>query len=257
MTHSDDLTESCDISWVKDLVGFYSFLADVETAWKGSLDDVRTSTPASVEQLLALTRPYEPIVSPEAMRLPVFIVNTLRRIEDKSPLLFDRGLGRIRQSKFNSAIVDDLDNPSELARVLRMEAVFSRYQRKDLEFFSRMIDLEIAAFDTSFFSEAHLKSIAPGTALFAVGVAAAWSAFAGYFLGIDLLSSAWASFTKWLSTALGTWGKAASWGIFGLGLLYIVGWSGVRHGNLRQKLRLGRVKRILQLHLSARVAGPA
>jgi hypothetical protein len=172
-------------------------------------------------------------------------------MDKKSPIQFDKGIGQMREWKFETALVEDLRYSSDLARTNRLIGVFSRYPENKLKEFMGFIDLELSAFEGKYFSESNIKRLFPSIMLFAVALATAWSAFAGRFLGLDLLNSLWGSIGSFISSKLGFWSTFLGWVFFIFGLIFIAAWAAGRYLILNQRHKLARIKLGLKLYLQA------
>ena len=118
------------------------------------------------------------------------MINALRKLDDKPPLKFEKGIGHVRDEKVLSVLVDDLVRPSELAKTMRLVGVFCRHHEGTLKAYAKLLDFELKAYEKGgLFSESTLNRFFIANVLFAVGIATVWSTFVAHFLGLDVLKT--------------------------------------------------------------------
>lgn len=235
--------------WTDNLTKFHQFLAEALGALRDERGDYSVQSPPAVEGLLDVVQPRETLFDAESLHWPLYFVNWFRGLEKEPPLRFDDGLIRLRTLKVYSVLVDDLGR-TELAKTARLVDLFGRYEASILTFYSELIELELSAFQKSGpHSEKSLQRLLPANVLFGVGLATAWSAFAGHFLDLGPIRSLWDAADKFALSAMGVWTTILAWIIFLTGLFSIIGWIVGRYQNLKQNHRLQRINRSLKLYL--------
>lgn len=171
-----------------------------------------------------------------------------RRVFTLPPLLHKGGLITLRKPAFTAALSDDLMTAREFQRTMRIVAVIREYPTDKLSSFVDMLEIEIDALESGFFTKDNFERLPPFTIVAGVAAAGIWSAFSAHFLGVNVLNR-WGQWAlNAINNILGDHSSTLMSVFFAIGMILIVSVSLGRYQTLDQVHKLKRLKRVIKLY---------